>query len=187
MLVTKPGGDAIRWFNTTGLDYGDIFKKAISAVKNDPVYSNNVVNGYWISSNTTNPTVQEYHQKYISLEQHRRRTKLYIEHAKLLLDLKQISYKFMLTVDGDYLDTYDDNWICHEPKKGMVFANGSDTNNWGWSAVKSVPVKEEEKTKYPIPHQPGKFYEYRMDMSTIKNFPEREYMEALSYIGVLPE
>ena len=73
------------------------------------------------------------------------------------------------------------------PEQGMVFANGSDINNWGWSAVKAIPVKEEEKNKYPIPHQPGKFYEYRMDMSTIKNFPERDYMEALSYIGVLPE
>jgi hypothetical protein len=26
-----------------------------------------------------------------------------------------------------------------------------------------------------------------MDMTTLKHFPEREYMEALSYIGVLPE
>jgi hypothetical protein len=73
------------------------------------------------------------------------------------------------------------------PDQGMVFANGSGVTSWSWSAVKAVLVKEEEKSKYPIPHQPGKFYEYRMDMSTMKNFPEHEYMEALSYIGVLPE
>jgi hypothetical protein len=73
------------------------------------------------------------------------------------------------------------------PDQGMVFANGSGVTSWSWSAVKAVLVKEEEKSKYPIPHQPGKFYEYRMDMSTMKNFPEHEYIEALTYIGVLPE
>jgi len=26
-----------------------------------------------------------------------------------------------------------------------------------------------------------------MDMSTLQEFPEREYIDALSYIGVLPE
>ena len=73
------------------------------------------------------------------------------------------------------------------PQQGMVFANGNSSENWMWSAVKAVPVTEEEKTKYPIPGQPGKYYEWRMDMTTISHFPERGFMDALSYIGVLPE
>ena len=72
------------------------------------------------------------------------------------------------------------------PKQGMVFANGSTTKNWAWAAVKAVEVKEEEKHKYPIPKKEGQFYEYRMDMTTMKHFKERDYMDALSYIGVLP-
>ena len=39
----------------------------------------------------------------------------------------------------------------------------------------------------PIPNQKGKFYEWRMDMTTLKMFVKRDYMEALLYIGVLPE
>ena len=74
----------------------------------------------------------------------------------------------------------------NEPKQGMVFANGASADNWKWAAVKAVPVKEEEKEKYPIPKQPGKFYEYRMDMETLQHFEERDFMEALSYIGLLP-
>lgn len=74
----------------------------------------------------------------------------------------------------------------NEPKKGMVFANGSSIDNWKWAAVKAVPITEEEKYKYPIPKQPGKFYEYRMDMNTLQNFEERDFMDALSYIGLLP-
>jgi hypothetical protein len=73
----------------------------------------------------------------------------------------------------------------NEPQKGMVFANGVNTHEWKWSAVKAVPVTEEEKFKYPIPKQPGKFYEYRMDMNTIQHFDEREFIDALEYIGLI--
>ena len=73
------------------------------------------------------------------------------------------------------------------PTQGMVFANGPSKNDWGWASVKAVPVTEEEKEKYPIPSQKGKFYEWRMDMTTLKMFTKRDYIEALSYIGILPE
>ena len=75
----------------------------------------------------------------------------------------------------------------NEPKQGMVFANGSNIDNWKWAAVKSVAVTEGEKHKYPIPKKPGEFYEHRMDMTTMKTFDERDFIEALSYIGLLPE
>jgi hypothetical protein len=73
------------------------------------------------------------------------------------------------------------------PQQGMIFANGSSKTQWNWAAVKAIPVIEEEKTKYPIPGKQGQYYEWRMDMTTLKEFPERDYMEALSYIEVLPE
>jgi len=73
------------------------------------------------------------------------------------------------------------------PQQGMVFYNGTDKENAKWSAVKAVKVKEEEKEKYPIKGKPGEFYEYRMDMSTIQSYEMKEFMEALSFIGVLPE
>ena len=73
------------------------------------------------------------------------------------------------------------------PKQGMVFANGSSPDVWQWSAVKAVEVKEEEKEKYPIPKKPGEYYKYRMNMDTMKMFKERDFMDALSYIGILPE
>lgn len=74
----------------------------------------------------------------------------------------------------------------NEPKKGMVFAHGASADNWKWAAVKAIPVTEEEKHKYPIPKQEGKFYEYRMDMETLQHFEERDFIDALSYISLLP-
>tara|TARA_A100001515_G_scaffold140294_1_gene135852 strand:+ start:1871 stop:2332 length:462 start_codon:yes stop_codon:yes gene_type:complete len=70
------------------------------------------------------------------------------------------------------------------PKQGMVFANGKNASEWKWAAVKAIPVKEEEKSKYPIPGKKGEFYEYRMDMETLREYEEKEYMDALEYIGV---
>ena len=70
------------------------------------------------------------------------------------------------------------------PEKGMVFANGKSSSNWNWSAVLAVKVKDEEKEKYPIPGKENKFYEWRMDMTNMKEFDEKDYIEALDYIGI---
>lgn len=67
------------------------------------------------------------------------------------------------------------------PEQGMVFADGSSADNWRWGAVKAVPMPEDEKAKF---EEQGKNFEYKMDMSTIKHFEERDYMDALEYIGV---
>jgi hypothetical protein len=77
--------------------------------------------------------------------------------------------------------------VVNEPTKGMVFANGPSSSNWMWGAVQAVPVKDEEKEKYPIPGKKDQYYQFRMDMTTLKNFDKFEFIEALSYIGVLPE
>ena len=69
-------------------------------------------------------------------------------------------------------------------EKGMVFANGSNASNWGWAAVKSIPVPEEEQKNHPIPGKPGEFMKYRTDMTNMKIFHERDYIEALDYIGI---
>lgn len=63
--------------------------------------------------------------------------------------------------------------------KGMVFVDGTGRDNWRWGAAKVVEVSEDEKEKY-------KNSKYRVDMSTVKHFKERDYMDALSYIEVIP-
>jgi hypothetical protein len=108
--------------------------------------------------------------------------KFYNEQIEMLPEL----YKALAWKD----ENTDLIWLpqtINDPQKGMVFANGTNAQEWKWAAVKAVPVTEEEKFKYPIPKQPGKFYEWRMDMNTLKHFDERDFIDALSYIGLLPE
>jgi hypothetical protein len=74
--------------------------------------------------------------------------------------------------------------VVNIPDKGMVFADGSNSQNWKWAAVKATLMSEEEKIKFK---SKGKEYDYKMDMTTLTHFSERDFIEALSYIGVLPE
>jgi hypothetical protein len=74
--------------------------------------------------------------------------------------------------------------VVNLPDKGMVFADGPNGQQWQWAAVKATLMSEEEKTKFK---EKGKEYDYKMDMTTLKHFSEREFIEALTYIGVLPE
>tara|TARA_R110001592_G_scaffold15590_3_gene67691 strand:- start:1978 stop:2421 length:444 start_codon:yes stop_codon:yes gene_type:complete len=64
--------------------------------------------------------------------------------------------------------------------KGMVFANGTSRDEWTWSSVKTIPVTKEEEEKY-------KGAKHRADMTTLRHFKERDFIGALSYIGILPE
>ena len=74
--------------------------------------------------------------------------------------------------------------VVNIPDKGMVFADGPNGQQWQWAAVKATLMSEEEKTKFK---EKGKEYDYKMDMTTMKHFGERDFIDALSYIGVLPE
>ena len=55
--------------------------------------------------------------------------------------------------------------------QGMVFAYGPNKDSWGWGAAKAI--QEEGK--------------WKMDLANMQVFAERDYMDALSFIGVLPE
>ena len=71
------------------------------------------------------------------------------------------------------------NTVNH-PEMGMVFAEGPNKDDWNWAAVKAIPLTEEEKADPKYTNQ-----SFRPDMSTIAHFSERDYMEALDYIGAL--
>jgi|TARA_R110000796_G_scaffold35086_1_gene90387 hypothetical protein len=68
---------------------------------------------------------------------------------------------------------------------GMVFPYGTSGKEWSWAAVKAVKIPKKEQKNHPIPGEEGKFQTYKMDMNTMQNFSERNYVNALDYIGIL--
>jgi hypothetical protein len=102
----------------------------------------------------------------------------------------QISILPELYKDLAYTDKDGKIWmpsVINVPDKGMVFIQGTNINNWDWVGVKAVPVKEEEKIKYPIPGKKNEYYSYRMDMTSMKKFGKEGFMDSLSYTELLPE
>jgi hypothetical protein len=106
----------------------------------------------------------------------------YMQQMKTLPEL----YKDLAWTDPETGLIWLPNTINVEDK-GMVFANGTNISNWRWAAVKAIEIPEEDRSKHPIPGKPGEFMKYKMDMKNMKTFEERDYMDALSYIGILPE
>jgi hypothetical protein len=70
-------------------------------------------------------------------------------------------YKALRYKDQDGKYWYPNSIMLED--KSMVFAEGTSIENWKWSAVQSKDSKA--------------------DMTTKQEFPEREFMDALEYIG----
>lgn len=87
-----------------------------------------------------------------------------------------------LYLDLLYKDEDNRYWMpstVNIPDQGMVFAQGTSPLEWKWTAVKAVKRTEEDKKK-----NPKNTSEWKMDMSDQKFYEERDYLEALDYIGI---
>jgi hypothetical protein len=88
--------------------------------------------------------------------------KFYQEQIEVLPEL----YKDILHKDEDGII-----WMpstTNIPDKGLVFVTGTSAEDWQWAGVKIAIVDDKPK----------------MDMKTMQKFSEKDYMEALDYIGV---
>ena len=63
------------------------------------------------------------------------------------------------------------------PGKGMVFIDGNNKDQWGWAAVLSVPILEEERERFPADQT------HKMDTKGIQHYGQRGFMDALERIG----
>ena len=79
-----------------------------------------------------------------------------------------------------HVDKYNRVWFPSTitlPAKGMVFADGTDKDNWQWSAVKALEIDKSEKDKFPEGQT------HKMDMANAKKFKKKDFMDALDEIG----
>lgn len=71
------------------------------------------------------------------------------------------------------------------PDKGMIFPEPiKDTDDWGWTVVKAIPIPEEDQEKYPDPTNPGTFYKNKMDMKNLKRYDKLNFMDAAEELGM---
>ena len=65
---------------------------------------------------------------------------------------------------------------------GTLFPNATK-DGWEWLVAPVVDIDFANKTKYPLPGQPGKYYETRVAVEDAKKF--KKFKEALVYLGML--
>lgn len=69
------------------------------------------------------------------------------------------------------------------PGKGMVFLDGTSKSDWVWSAVKAIPITEEDRKLKNFP----KDQTVRMDVQNATKFDQKGFMDALEVIGFFDE
>lgn len=123
--------------------------------------------------------INEFHKSYLCLGCGYQSSDLLVqgeydteEYESQLAEL----YKALKRVDSKNRVWYPS--VVNIQDKGTVFANGTSVEDWQWSAIKNIPLTEEEKQK-PI----FKNKTHKSDSSSLKNFGN-DYLSALEYIEV---
>jgi len=85
-------------------------------------------------------------------------------------------YKDLVYVDKNLL-----YWVpstINIENKGMIFVQGKSTEDWNWVACPAKELTKEEKANFPDDTT------YKMDMKNASYFKERDFIEAIDYIGM---
>ena len=94
--------------------------------------------------------------------------------VKSALETSPELYKDLMHKDSD-----NNIWMPSTltlPNKGMVFIDGTSSSEWNWAAVKAIPLQEGDK-------KVSDDQTHKMDMKNLKHYAERDFMDALEYIG----
>lgn len=97
---------------------------------------------------------------------------------KILKDA--LKYSPELHKDLKYTDEKGRVWLpatISVEDKGVVFLDGTSKNDYKWAAMKSRPLKEGEKKL-------NNNQSYKTDTSTLEYFEEKDFMEAVDYVGL---
>jgi len=77
--------------------------------------------------------------------------------------------------------------IVQVPGVGMIFPDGSSTDDWGYSVAKQVAIPEDEQKNYPVPGKDGTFYQSRLDMQNLKTFDKMKFQDACEELKIIED
>jgi hypothetical protein len=154
-----------------------------NTIASDPLYSQSIVecgnNKFWLGSQSTTAPVQEYHQRYISLTQYQIRSQIYIDYATMLLAQRNMSYRFMLGYDSEYLAS-DANWIWHEPNKGLYsFKYQSKYKELDLDFAQPIPLVAFDFIKQYVMPDVNLHWRSSCEIDAVENMLYRRYQEAI--------
>ena len=69
--------------------------------------------------------------------------------------------------------------------RGIIYPEGTDTNDWYWKYAKTKTLTEEEQKDYPVPDKPGEFYKSILDVKNAKTYDRLDFMSACKDMGII--
>lgn len=92
--------------------------------------------------------------------------------------------------DLKFIDLDNKAWypiVLNYPNKGMLFAEGTSDQNWGWTALLATKIEDNEKEKFKKPGVENEYFEYKMDAKTKRHFHKSDYISGVAYLGLFKE
>jgi hypothetical protein len=77
--------------------------------------------------------------------------------------------------------------VLQIPGTGMIFPDGTDKDDWGWSVAKEIKLEGEDQYKFPIPDKDGEYYTSMLDMENIRTFQKKDFEMACETLGIIKE
>ena len=65
--------------------------------------------------------------------------------------------------------------VLQIPGEGMIFPDGTNKEDWGWSVAKEIAIPADEQKEYPVPGKEGTYYESKLDMENIRMFERNKF------------
>ncbi len=77
--------------------------------------------------------------------------------------------------------------VLQIPGEGMIFPDGTNKEDWGWSVAKEIQLTDDEQKKYPVPGKDGEYYKSRLDMENIRTFERNKFEMACETLGLIKD
>lgn len=77
--------------------------------------------------------------------------------------------------------------IVQVPGIGMIFPDGTGSEDWGYSVAKQVAIPTEDQKNYPVPGKEGVYYQSRLDMENLKTFDKMEFDKACEELKIIED
>jgi hypothetical protein len=85
-------------------------------------------------------------------------------------------YKDLIYIDDEGIKL--DSFYYKSPRKRNDFHKSKSIKDWTWASCPAKELTEEELPKFP------EGTTHKMDMKSVKHFNERDFIEAIDYIGL---
>ena len=67
----------------------------------------------------------------------------------------------------------------------ILFADGTSSENWGWTVAPYEIIPKHERPKYPIQGKENEYHTHRVSLKHSQHFPKENFISAMTFLNFL--